>query len=156
MATGTSALPDDIEKLKAMLAERDAAIRIQQETIRELSGKLLWAEEKYRAMELKYFGRKSEQYSPEEDKQNRLFDEAELHADENAPSVTEQVAAHERKKRGVNRSQTTFRCARRSTNYLAKIGVAPAAGRIGRSSARTGLPNTTSCRRTSSRSSTCG
>jgi transposase len=100
MATGTSALPDDIEKLKAMLAERDAAIRIQQETIRELSGKLLWAEEKYRAMELKYFGRKSEEYSPEEDKQNRLFDEAELHADENAPSVTEQVAAHERKKRG--------------------------------------------------------
>jgi transposase len=93
---------DDIQQLKALLAERDAAILEQRNTIKELTGKLLWAEEKYRAMELKYFGRKSEHYSPEEDWQNRLFDEAELHADVSAAPVAEmvQVPAHERKKRG--------------------------------------------------------
>lgn len=90
-----AALPDDIETLRALLAERDTIIK-------ELSSKLLWAEEKYRAMELKYFGRKSEHYSPEEDKQNRLFDEAEAHADVNAPAVVEVAAApgHERRKSG--------------------------------------------------------
>lgn len=81
-------LPDDIDALKAIIAQ--------------LESKLSWAEEKVRALELRYFGRKSEKYSPEEDKQNRLFDEAEAYGDENAPPVTEkiEVPAHERKKRG--------------------------------------------------------
>jgi transposase len=92
-------LPNDIEALKAMLlatcSEKDARIA-------ELENKLTWAEEKYRAMELRYFGRKSEHYTPEDDKQNRLFDEAEVNATQDAREVIEKVtvAAHERKKRG--------------------------------------------------------
>ena len=81
-------LPDDIDALKSIIAQ--------------LESKLSWAEEKVRALELRYFGRKSEKYSTEDDKQNRLFDEAEAHAEEDAPPVVEkiEVPAHERKKRG--------------------------------------------------------
>lgn len=88
-------LPNDIDELKKIISEKDFALR-------QITAKLSWAEEKIRALELRYFGRKSEKYSPEEDKQNRLFDEAEAHADEAAPPVTEkvEVQAHERKKRG--------------------------------------------------------
>jgi transposase len=88
MAETKQELPDDVAALTAIIAQ--------------LESKLSWAEEKVRALELRYFGRKSEKYSPEEDKQNRLFDEAEAHGDENAPPVTEKVEihAHERKKRG--------------------------------------------------------
>jgi transposase len=88
MAEPVRELPDDIDKLKEIIAQ--------------LESKLSWAEEKVRALELRYFGRKSEKYSPEEDKQNRLFDEAEANADEDVPPVVEkiEVPAHERKKRG--------------------------------------------------------
>lgn len=81
-------LPNDIDALKGI--------------IQNLYSKLSWAEEKIRALELRYFGRRSEKYSPEEDKQNRLFDEAEAHADESAPPVVETVAvqSHARKRRG--------------------------------------------------------
>jgi transposase len=99
MAETTTELPNDVDALKALLKTIEAA---KDARIAELENKLRWADEKYRAMELRYFGRKSEHYTPEEDRQNRLFDEAELHADEAAPVVVEKVpvAAHERKKRG--------------------------------------------------------
>lgn len=95
MPTTAADLPDDIDALKALIRKQSAAIA-------NLSAKLSWAEEKVRALELRYFGRKSEKYSPEEDKQNRLFDEAEANADKDAPPVAEmiEVPAHERKKRG--------------------------------------------------------
>jgi len=95
MARTLPELPDDIDALKALVLEQAAAIT-------SLSAKLSWAEEKVRAFELRYFGRKSEKYSPEEDKQNRLFDEAEANAREDAPPVVEkiEILAHERKKRG--------------------------------------------------------
>jgi transposase len=95
-------LPNDIEKLKAILTERERLLAERDSIIRQITAKLSWAEEKIRALELRYFGRKSEKYSPEEDKQNRLFDEAEAHADEAAPPVVETVAvqSHQRKKRG--------------------------------------------------------
>jgi transposase len=95
MAVASIDLPDDIEELKAMLRGKDIQLA-------ELENKLTWAEERYRAMELRYFGRKSEHYSPEEDKQNRLFDEAEEHASESAPAVALKVhvPAHDRAKRG--------------------------------------------------------
>jgi transposase len=92
-------LPNDIETLKAMLV----AERIDKDRrIAELERKLIWADEKYRAMAMRYFGRKSEQYSPEEDRQNRLYDEAEEHASEVAPPVVlkVQVPEHERQARG--------------------------------------------------------
>jgi hypothetical protein len=95
MSSAIEDLPNDIETLKAMLIARDR-------TIEEIKKKLTWAEEKYRAMEMRYFGRKSEHYSPEEDKQNRLFDEAEEHSSETAPPALLKihVPAHDRSKRG--------------------------------------------------------
>lgn len=88
-------LPNDIAALKKLILEKDS-------TLRQITAKLSWAEEKIRALELRYFGRKSEKYSPEEDKQNRLFDEAETHADEAVSSVVETISvpSHQRKKRG--------------------------------------------------------
>lgn len=88
MAETVRELPDDIEELKAIIGQ--------------LQAKLSWAEEKVRALEMRYFGRRSEKYSPAEDKQNRLFDEAESNADESAPPAIEKVTIpeHERKKRG--------------------------------------------------------
>ena len=90
-------LPDDIEALKAI-------IQLQNVRILEFEKKLAWADEKYRAMELRYFGKKSERYSATEDKQNRLFDEAEEYGDsaseKPAAIDTIRVPAHERKKPG--------------------------------------------------------
>jgi transposase len=88
MADEVEDLPNDIDKLK--------------EIIRNYQKELKWAEEKYRAMEMRYFGRKSEHYTPEEDKQGRLFDEAEANAEDTAapPEAPVPVAAHERQKRG--------------------------------------------------------
>jgi transposase len=95
MADASIELPDDIELLKSMLRAKD-------ERLAELEKKLDYAEERYRAMVMRLFGRKSEHYSPEEDKQNRLFDEAEEHASEEAPPVVLKVhvPAHDRTKRG--------------------------------------------------------
>ena len=56
-------IPDDVETLKALVVS-------QNRIIKNFERELAWAEEKYRAMELRYFGRKSEKYSPEEDRQN--------------------------------------------------------------------------------------
>jgi len=88
-------IPDDVETLKALVVS-------QNRIIKNFERELAWAEEKYRAMELRYFGRKSEKYSPEEDRQNRLFDEAEAYQVPDAPPVAEtmEIPAHERAKRG--------------------------------------------------------
>jgi hypothetical protein len=93
--TSAVELPNDVEALKALVLE-------QRNAIVELAGKLTWAEEKLRVWELRYFGRKAEKVSPAEEKQNRLFDEAEANADESGIKVTEKVTvpAHERAKRG--------------------------------------------------------
>jgi transposase len=102
MAVADIGVTDDIAKLKALLGERDQEIAALDKIIQDITNRLGWAEEKYRAMELRYFGRRSERYSPEEDKQNRLFDEAEAHAGEDAPPVAERISvpAHERNKKG--------------------------------------------------------
>ena len=100
--TGAEALPNDIETLKALLLERDQVILDRDRIIREITNKLTWSEEKLQALELRYFRKKSEKYTPSEDKQNRLFDEVEAHADDASQGVTEKVVvpAHEWKKRG--------------------------------------------------------
>jgi len=84
------------------VAELPNDVAVLKNVIRELTAKLLWTEEKLRSLERRYFGSTSEKCSAEEDKQNRLFDEAELHSSENAPPVVEKVAvaSHSRKKRG--------------------------------------------------------
>ncbi len=63
---------------------------------------LSWSEEKLRAWELRYFGRKSEKAAPSDEKQNRLFDEAEANSDDSMAQVIEKttVSGHERKKKG--------------------------------------------------------
>jgi len=88
--------------LKALIRTQEAAILERERTIIEFKNKLLWAEEKYKAMAARYFGRKSEKYTAQEDIQNRLFDEAEEHASESAPPIVERIAVveHERKKAG--------------------------------------------------------
>lgn len=88
------ALPDDIETLKALIREKDNIISM-------MKSQLSWTEEKLRAWELRYFGRKSEKKGDDE-KQNRLFDEAEANATGEETRVTEKIVvpAHERKKRG--------------------------------------------------------
>jgi transposase len=88
MTDALAELPDNIDELKAI--------------IRDYEKKLLWAEEKYRAMELRYFGQKSEHYKSEDEKQNCLFDEAEEYVTESPPPLVEtmQVPSHERARRG--------------------------------------------------------
>jgi hypothetical protein len=49
MEDATPALPDNVEALKAMLIEIQAKYQ-------ELEEELTWANEKYRAMEMRYFG----------------------------------------------------------------------------------------------------
>ena len=95
-------LPNDINALKKLIQERDQKIAVAESKIHELTSKLSWAEEKYLALERRYFGRKSERYNPEDDKQNRLFDEAEAFQDPAAPPVVEKITvpAHDRAKRG--------------------------------------------------------
>jgi transposase len=102
MMTLPDTLPDDIDELKAFIESQNAIIQRQAAALSDLEQKLLWSEEKYRAMELRYFGRKSEKYTPAEDKQNRLFDEAELYSNDDSSGIEEKVpiAAHNRKKRG--------------------------------------------------------
>jgi transposase len=106
MMNATAVLPNDIEELKELVRSQAAALRAQEEEyekrILEFKNKLLWAEEKYKAMAARFFGRKSEKYTAAEDIQNRLFDEAEEHESEGAPPVVECVivAEHQRKKSG--------------------------------------------------------
>jgi transposase len=89
------ALPDDIEILKALVREKDNIISM-------MKSQLSWTEEKLRAWELRYFGRKSEKKRDDDEKQNRLFDEAEANATGVETPVTEKIVvpAYERKKRG--------------------------------------------------------
>jgi transposase len=100
--TSAEALPDDIETLKELVLEKENIVREQAKTIAVMEAKLSWSEEKLRAWELRYYGRKSEKFSPSDEKQNRLFDEAEANADETGLRVTEKiiVPSHERKKKG--------------------------------------------------------
>ena len=102
MGLAVQDLPDDIDELKSLVIAKQEAIDIRDFRITRIERELAWAEEKYRAMELRYFGRKSEKYSPEEDRQNRLFDEAEAYQAPDAPPVVEtiEVPAHDRAKRG--------------------------------------------------------
>lgn len=101
MTTG-AVLPNDIELLKTMILERDRIVRQKDRQIAELTEIVSWSEEKLRAWELRFFGRKSEKATAEEEKQNRLFDEAEAGSDDTVVQVVEKVSvpAHERAKKG--------------------------------------------------------
>jgi len=107
--TRLTELPNDIELLKAMVreqrrqvAEKSEQVRKKDLMIAELTEMLTWSEEKLRAWELRYFGRKSEKATAEEEKQNRLFDEAEANSDDSTAQVVEKISisAHDRKKKG--------------------------------------------------------
>ena len=112
MTVGITELPNSVEELKNIIRLQASHIQTQASHIQEIENKLVWAEEKYRAMAARYFGRKSEKYTAEEDRQNRLFDEAELHASEQAPPIKEKivVASHERKRAGRKPKTAVFPC----------------------------------------------
>ena len=109
-------LPDDIDALKALVLERDAAVLERDAAVLERDAKIVdlaaklrdtaWslvvAEERYKIMASRYFGKSSEKLAPGEERQFRLFDEAEVHGDEKSVSVVEKVLVpeHERKKAG--------------------------------------------------------
>lgn len=67
-----------------------------------MADRLAAAEEKIKAWEIRYFGKKSEKLTEEDERQGRLFDEAEFYAEQTAEPVKEKVLvpAHERKKGG--------------------------------------------------------
>lgn len=76
----------------------------------ELQNKLLWTEEKLKAWELRYFGRKLEKQNAEDGNQNRLFDEEELNATGCEKPAAEKVlvAAHACIRRGRKPKVETF------------------------------------------------
>lgn len=78
LASKVKDLPNDVESLKKMVAS--------------LMSELNWAHEKYAALELRYFGRKTEKYSREDDIQGRLFDEAEANESEELQPAIEKGA----------------------------------------------------------------
>jgi transposase len=87
-AVTATEIPDTVESLR--------------ELVKQLQNQLLWAEEKYKALVMRYFGRKSEKGKEGDSKQYRLFDEAEAYAEEEGKKETGTIiiASHERKKRG--------------------------------------------------------
>lgn len=107
--TSAADLPNDIELLKALvlqqsrlLNEKDKLVQKKDQQITDLTEMLSWSEEKLRAWELRYFGRKSEKTTAGEEKQNRLFDEAEANSDDSTGRVVEKITVpeHQRKKKG--------------------------------------------------------
>jgi len=87
MPTTVAELETEIRNLKALVVAQEHEIQI-------------W-KENYFLIRQKLFGKSSEKQHLEKDPQYLLFDEAETHADEKAPSVeTTKVAEHQRKKGG--------------------------------------------------------
>jgi len=88
-------LPDDVLALRNLVID-------QNKLILDLTDRLAAAEEKIRAWEIRYYGKKSEKLKEEDERQGRLFDEAEFYAEEPAPPAEEKVLvpAHTRKKGG--------------------------------------------------------
>ncbi len=101
-------LPNDIESLKALVAEQASRnIHLEQENAR-ISAKVLSLQEQLNlALALRYAA-SSEKLSPD---QIRLFDEAEVEAlagDEAEPDETVEIPAHTRKKRGRKKLPDTL------------------------------------------------
>lgn len=99
MQTNVAELPNDIEELKAIILSQQSDFNVK---LQEKDREILWEREKRRALEMRYFGHSSEKQHIKNDPQYFLFDEAELHADDEAPPVTATttVVSHERKKGG--------------------------------------------------------
>jgi len=102
MAEANTELPDDIEKLKAIIKSQQLAFQTQ---LIDKERQILWEREKYRALERRFFGKSSEKKAIENDPQYFLFDEAEVHAEDPVTLITA-VAAHQRNKSG--RKQKNF------------------------------------------------
>lgn len=107
METVLSELPDDVERLKKLVADEARRAHALQEENAELRLKLLVAEDKYDVLRRRFFGSTSEKRRKEEDnpKQALLFNEAETYAQEaSKPEKKTYVNAHERSKaRGLRR-----------------------------------------------------
>jgi transposase len=106
MESQLAELPDDVAILKRIIiTQAEEAQRLvarhtaQHEEITRLKLELLAAQEKYAALQRRFFGSSSEK-TRENPKQMLLFNEAETYANEPPPAPKVKVAAHERLKRG--------------------------------------------------------
>jgi hypothetical protein len=77
LETAATETPDTVEGLR--------------ELEKQLQNHLIWAEERYKALALRYFGRKSEKGKEGDSKQYRLFDEAEVYAREEGEKETRTI-----------------------------------------------------------------
>ena len=94
MGEGTSVLPTDVNALHQLI------VRLQSD-VSFLSSRAAVLEEELRLLRHKIFGRRSERFSQEEEKQSVLFNEgADTQEVPSAPEATIEVAAHQRAKRG--------------------------------------------------------
>ena len=102
MQTIATDLPNDIETLKAIILAQQNSLMLKDIDLQEKDRQILWEREKFRALEMRYFGHSSEKQHIKKDAQYFLFDEAESHAaDESEPvAATTTVVSHERKKAG--------------------------------------------------------
>jgi hypothetical protein len=87
-------IPDTIEALQTL-------VHNHAETIRQLQNQLIWTEEKYKALALRYFGRKSEKGKEENSKQYRLFNEVEVYAREGGLAVLREPVRGARQRRDI-------------------------------------------------------
>ena len=98
MAGVSGTYPEDIEALIALIQEKDKRIKEKEEKIEVLT---------YENKNLKQllFGSKSEKYKPDKEdlKQAQLFNEAEVHADEDSRKV--KVKSHSRNRKKKNALQ---------------------------------------------------
>jgi transposase len=105
MIQTAAASTDEGTDYKELYLEKCHGLDEKNLRISEIERALVWAEEKYRSLELKYFGRKSERYAPSDDKQNRLFNEAECFQSEHTVNHEKIVVKqHERVRNGRKRT----------------------------------------------------
>lgn len=75
----TKVLPDNTEELKKIINDIQFEYKKVQEQLKEEENKNLILEERFKILQRKFFGRKSEKITEEEPNQIQLFNEAELH-----------------------------------------------------------------------------
>ena len=94
-------MPKTMAKLEKEIETLRGIVQNLENTILNKDHEIQTWKENYFLIRQKLFGKSSEKRHLEKDAQYLLFDEAEAHADENAPPViTTTVSEHERKKRG--------------------------------------------------------
>jgi transposase len=96
-----TALPDNIESLKALILAQRSQLAERDTLIRSIQNELRWEQEKYKSLCARYFGSSSEKSHEVPGQWTFEFNEAETYvSEEPAPVKVIEVAAHQRKGRG--------------------------------------------------------